>query len=153
MNDRDLFRMRAFFLAVFFVVSILVSGCVGPRRVSDRDIRVVSMSQVAGLMESQTTHPGERRLLLIDSRAKAKYDAGHLPGARHMLLSAVDPEMKRDKWMDSFDDIVIYADDPGSASSRALVKRMLRMRYDDVRLFPGGFSQWTKAGLPVETGE
>ena len=111
------------------------------------------MSEVAKLMDGQRNEPGERLLLILDSRAEAKYAEAHLPGAKHLLLSGVDPNMKRDKWMDSFEEIVVYADNPGSASARALVKRMLRMRYDNVRLFPGGFDQWSKAGLPVEAGE
>ena len=140
-------------IAILCVVCSLLPGCVGPRRVSDRDIRVVSMSEVAKLMDGQRNEPGERLLLILDSRAEAKYAEAHLPGAKHLLLSGVDPNMKRDKWMDSFEEIVVYADNPGSASARALVKRMLRMRYDNVRLFPGGFDQWSKAGLPVEAGE
>ncbi len=153
MNLRPMLPVRAVFLVALLAVSGLIPGCVGPRRVSDRDIRVVSMSQVASLMDAQASEPGERKLLLIDARSREKYEAGHIPGARHMLLSAVNPDMKRDKWMDSFDDIVVYADNPGSASPRALVKRMMRMRYDDVRLFPGGYDQWTKAGLPTEMPE
>ena len=153
MNGRDMFRFRGILLGFLLIVSGLIPGCVGPRRVSDKDIRVVSMSQVAAKMDAQLSEPDEQKLLLIDSRSKAKYDAGHIPGARHMLLSDESTAMKRDEWIDSFDEIVIYADNPGSASAKALVKRMLTKRYDDVRLFPGGYAQWTKAGLPTETAE
>lgn len=119
MNGRDMFRFRGILLGFLLIVSGLLPGCVGPRRVSDKDIRVVSMSQVAAKMDAQMSEPDERKLLLIDSRSKAKYDAGHIPGARHMLLSDESTEMKRDEWIDSFDEIVVYADDPGSASAKA----------------------------------
>ena len=153
MNRPPVAPFVAVFLIALLAAGALVPGCVGPRRVSDRDIRVVSIGQLASLMDAQNKEPDEKKLLLIDSRSREKYEAGHIPGARHMQLNAIDPNMKRDEWIDSFDEIVVYADDPGSASPRALVKRMLRMRYDDVRLFPGGYKQWTKSELPVETVE
>lgn len=131
----------------------LVAGCVGPRKVSDKDIKAVSMAQVLSLVETQEREADERVLLLIDARTAAKYAAGHLPGAEHHLLSAFDPSKKRDKRLDSYDKIVVYADNPGSASAKGIVKRMLALRYDDVRLFAGGYDQWTRSGLDVEVGE
>lgn len=131
----------------------LAGGCMGPRKVSDKDIKAVSISQVIESVESQRREPSERVLLLLDSRPSAKYRAGHLPGAENMLLSGIDPNKKRDKRLDSYDKIVVYADNPGSASAKGLVKRLLTMRYDDVRLFAGGYDQWVKSGLDVEKSE
>ena len=138
--------------ALLVGVSLLLAGCAGPRRVSDKDIEVVSIGQVLKLLEGQQAEPDERKLLLIDARSTQSYAAGHLPGAENLRLPDINPERKRDERIDSFDRIVVYADNPGSASARALVKRMLSMRYDDVRPFPGGYDQWVKAGLDVETG-
>ena len=152
--ESDIRRVyRAAGLLAFACFLGLAAGCMGPRKVSDKDIKAVSISRVLELVESQRGDPGERKLLLIDSRASAKYRAGHLPGAENILLSGIDPNKKRDKRMDSYDEIVVYADNPGSASARGLVKRMLVMRYDDVRLFAGGYDQWVTSGLDVEKSE
>ena len=131
---------------------LLLVSCTGPRRVSDKDIQALSIGQLLRLVENQQNEPDERKLLLIDTRPTDDFEAGHLPGAENMRLSDINPERKRDERIDDFDEIVVYADNPGSASARAVVKRMLSMRYDDVRLFPGGYDQWVKAGLDVETG-
>jgi rhodanese-related sulfurtransferase len=140
-------------LAMLAFVSLLLTGCAGPRRVSDKDIRVLSLGQVVSLYEGQLSEPDERKLLLIDCRPPARYAEGHIPGAENIQLVDIDPDKKRDKRIDSYDEIVVYADNPGSASGRAMVKRMLRVRYDNVRLFPGGYDQWVKAGLDAEAGE
>jgi rhodanese-related sulfurtransferase len=151
MNLRLYGASRAGAGGLLVFVSLLLAACTGPRRVSDKDIEVVAIGQVLRLVESQQREPDERKLLLIDARSAQAFEAGHLPGAENIRLPEIDPERKRDKRLDSYDEIVVYADNPGSASARALVKRMLRIRYDDVRLFPGGYDQWVKAGLDVET--
>jgi rhodanese-related sulfurtransferase len=128
----------------------LLGGCMGPRKVSDRDIEVVDLNRVLELIENQRRSPEDRELLLIDSRSRSSFESGHIPGARHLPLQEIDPELGRDPEIESYDDIVVYADNPGSPTSKAVAKRLMRLRYDDVRLFAGGLEAWLDAGLPVE---
>lgn len=137
------------FAALAALIAVFVTGCAGTRNVSDRDINTIDLETLIGLIERQENNPGKRKLLLLDSRAEPKFNAGHIPGARHMLTSGINPALGRDPSIEAYDEIVVYADHPGSASSKALVKLMMSLRYDDVRLFPGGLESWKRAGLRV----
>lgn len=141
--------LRTYSLPALLVVALL-AGCVGPRKVSDRDIKTIDLSTLMALVERQAQEPGRARLLLIDSRARSSYDTARIPGAVSMLLSDIDPEMGRDPRIEAYDEIVVYGDNPGTASSKALTKRLMRLRYKNVRLFAGGLDAWRRAGLAVE---
>lgn len=134
------------------VALLAAGGCTGTRNVSDRDLETIDLDGVLKLMELQRAHPDEHRLLLLDSRSEKKYLDWHLPGARHMLTADVNPELGRDPAIDAYDRIVVYADNPGSASAKALAKLLMSLRYDGVRVFPGGLQAWRRAGLDVESG-
>ncbi|GIW74061.1 MAG: hypothetical protein KatS3mg103_0583 [Phycisphaerales bacterium] len=47
---------------------------------------------------------------------------------------------------------MVYAEGPGSVTSRAMTKRLLVLGYDQARLFAGGLVEWADAGFPIETG-
>lgn len=131
------------------VLALVLAGCTGPRSVSDKDIDTIDLEGVLTLVQKQERKPNKKKLLLIDSRSQRRFETSHIAGARNILLSAVNPDLGRDPSISAYDEIIVYADNPGSASAKAMVKRMLRMRYDDVRLFPGGLEAWRAAGLPV----
>jgi len=83
---------------------------------------------------------------VIDVRASSEWESGHIPGARHIflgdLLDAID-ELPRDGPL-------VVACQGGSRSS--IGASLLRARgFTNVMNFSGGFTEWRKAGLPVET--
>jgi rhodanese-related sulfurtransferase len=139
-------------LLAWLVVALISAGCVGPRKVSDKDIETIDLPGLLALVDRQKNEPDKKRLLLIDPRSELSFQRGHLPGAWNLLLSQVDPELGRDPRIEAYDSIVVYGDNPGSASAKAMVKRLLRMRYKGVRWFPGGLEAWRSGGLPVEGG-
>ena len=86
--------------------------------------------------------------VVIDVRAESEWDDGHIPGARHIFLSdlvdAVD-ELPRDRPL-------VIACQGGSRSS--IGTSLLRARgFENVINLSGGFGEWQRAGLPVETGD
>jgi len=83
---------------------------------------------------------------VIDVRAESEWDDGRIPGARHIflgdLLDASD-ELPRDRPL-------VISCQGGSRSS--IGASLLRARgFTNVINFTGGFAEWQKAGLPVET--
>jgi hydroxyacylglutathione hydrolase len=83
---------------------------------------------------------------VIDVRANSEWEAGHIPGARHIflgdLLDAVD-ELPHDGPL-------VVACQGGSRSS--IGASLLRAQgFTNVMNFSGGFAEWRNAGLPVET--
>lgn len=92
--------------------------------------------------------------LVVDIRDPREWERqGTLPGAhrapRGMLEFWVDPESPYYKpALDDGRALILYC---GSAWRSALAAATLRdMGRDDVVHLEGGFSAWTKAGLPVE---
>lgn len=150
MNRRHFARIST---SLLLLPALAAAGCFGERRVDDDDIDLISLDRVAALHAKQAAEPNKRHLLLLDARSDQRYTAGHIAGAEHLQISGVNTTLGRDPRIESYENIVVYADNPGSASSRALTKRLLRIRYDDVYMFAGGLDAWARAGLPTETGE
>ena len=118
------------------------------------DAKVVSRWQGAGhrLQRAQTVHSRDLATLdepvVIDVRAASEWDAGHIPGARHIflgdLIDAAD-ELPRDRPL-------VIACQGGSRSS--IGSSLLRAHgFENVINLSGGFAEWQEAGLPVETGD
>lgn len=93
------------------------------------------------------------RVLLIDARSKKAHESGHLPGAINVQLFELEREAGLSKKWKQYDEIIVYGDDPGSASARAVTKRLLEIGYSDVRFFRGGTAEWKKGGFPIVTPE
>lgn len=126
-----------------------LSGC--EPNIDDRDIEFIDTAEVRRLTVSAETNP--KALLLIDPRSHSAFAQGHLPKARNIELADLERDGGRKKWIEAFSEIVVYGNDPGSAVARAVTKRLLHLRYSDVRMYQGGVMEWTKAGFPLETGE
>lgn len=93
--------------------------------------------------------------LFVDARPSDEYRAGHILGARSQpfvtaderalagLISAVGPDQE----------IVVYCSGGDCLSSLGLARLLTGRGLAEVRVFPGGWAEWTAAGLPGETGE
>jgi hydroxyacylglutathione hydrolase len=99
-------------------------------------VRTLGARDVAGMHDA----------MVIDVRAQDEWDAGRIPGARHLFLGDLP---------DATDDLprdrpLIIACQGGSRSS--IGASLLRARgFDNVINFSGGFAEWQQSGFPVET--
>ena len=86
---------------------------------------------------------------LIEALPAAHFDAGHLPGALN-----VPGNLTADLagWLvpNRSTTVVVYCSGLGCNRSRVTAAAFIRLGYTDVRLYPGGKSDWVAAGLPVE---
>lgn len=133
---------------------------------------------LALVMTDQPTYPNEKLLaeaaelakpevakqfVILDARAKSKYDDGHVPGAiwvDHAAWSKNFDEGTDSKswssWIGSLgidrnSKIVVYDDNMSKDAARV----WWILRYwglEDVRLLNGGWRTWTRESLPVEKG-
>jgi thiosulfate/3-mercaptopyruvate sulfurtransferase len=104
---------------------------------------------------------GDRRLAIVDARGaerfagapsddpRAKLDpvAGHIPGAVNMPYAddaTPSPELL------AADEIVVYCGSGVTACVPLLA--IYAAGRTDVRLYPGSWSEWSRRGLPAETG-
>ena len=98
--------------------SCLLFGC--PKEVRDTDIKVVSVGQVKALWDRQQ-RGDQTAVYIIDPRPAKAFNAEHIPGARNITLPKIDPKADRDPVIQRFENIVVYGDDPGSATARGMV--------------------------------
>ncbi len=110
---------------------------------------------------SRAALAGDGRVLVIDVRPKEEYADGHVPGAQNMRPDRFRLGSKPDPRISRFSTVVVYGEHPGSVAARTVTKRMIEIGYDNVYWYPGGWEEWTAAGLganaarskPAEAGE
>jgi 3-mercaptopyruvate sulfurtransferase SseA len=123
-----------------------LGGC--ERTTRDTDIKLISVSEVKTLLDQKVRDKPDS-IILIDPRPRKYYDQTRIPTARHLTLAdvpvraTVDPAISRHKT------IVVYGDDPASASARGMTKRLMAVGYRSVVLFAGGMKEWRQRGYPV----
>lgn len=133
--------LRAFVVVSMLGLTVLAIGC--SPRVDDSTIHRTTIAEVQTLMERQ----GDRTALL-DTRSSDAVAAGTIPGAIPVRPGDIDLR-PRDPWLNSFATLVVFGDNPGSTTARAVAKRLMTARYGDVRLMEAGLDGWKARGLPV----
>jgi rhodanese-related sulfurtransferase len=83
---------------------------------------------------------------VVDVREDWEWKRGHLPGARHVVLSSIlaDPTAQK------FNDRTIFVCAVGERSAVA-AEMAVALGVEDVVSFRGGTKAWKEAGLPLET--
>jgi hydroxyacylglutathione hydrolase len=85
--------------------------------------------------------------VVLDVRAGSEFRAGHIPGAIHIPLGRLPEEAPA---LSHSTGIVVHCQ--GGSRSPVALSVLRRMGFSLVRNFPGGFSDYQRRGLPVETG-
>jgi 3-mercaptopyruvate sulfurtransferase SseA len=129
------------------LASALLPGCSPKFSQEDVDKSGISLGEVRALVEAKDASS----VLIADARGPNAYAAGHIPGAENFAINRFSGKHgETDRSLVEYKTIVVYADNPGSASSSALALRMMSTGYDNVRTFFEGFDAWKRAGLAVE---
>lgn len=96
----------------------------------------------------------EKKRLVIDARQGDFYDMGHLPGAVSYPLVEYDQYIRQfTRIIDRAQPLLIYCSSPECEDSHNLAKRLIDLKYVDVKVFSGGFQVWEEEGYRVETDE
>ena len=113
-------------------------------RLSDAD--TISLDQLRGVV-------GDHKTVVLDARATPFYQQGHIPGALNLSRDDFAQDYRRLRpTLDAAKDkpIVIYCSGGDCHDSRMVASALLSLGFSQVRVFTGGWSGWTEAGLPVE---
>jgi rhodanese-related sulfurtransferase len=113
----------------------------------------VSALQTIGLAEFRGLAQ-DHRAVILDARAAPFYQQGHIPGALNLARDdfardyrALAPKLKADR--DRL--IVVYCSGGECHDSKLVASALLSLGFSDVRVFTGGWEQWSQAGLPAAT--
>lgn len=90
--------------------------------------------------------------IIVDTRAQAGWDQGHIPGALHIPgpeLAARAPRELPDRDAP----VVVYCWGPGCNGSTRAALTLSRLGYTAVRELIGGFEYWAREGLAVRTAQ
>jgi len=92
-----------------------------------------------------------QQAIFVDSRSEEEYGKGHIPGAVSVSLEEV---MKGKKnlleQLPSGRLLVIYCEGGDCLTSLNLGKLLYKKGLKNIRIFSGGWSEWTAAEKPVE---
>jgi len=149
-------RVQAVLLTLF--VGVLLVPGVGCSRsnISDKKIQYVTLSRAVELFEQQQRE--NNTALFIDARNPERFSAGHIPGARNLRTPDVDLRYGTDPALERYKNLIVYGENPGTATVNAMAKRLIEVGYNGfvkkrVKVFPGGWQEWEITGLPIESDE
>lgn len=123
----------------------------GDFRQSFLDLRKFEGIRFITLPEAQDLFSREEAVF-IDSRDQEQYSAGHIPGALSLPLkeNQEDPADAAVLFPPG-QCLVVYCEGGDCQTSIALAKLIQRKGFKDIRIFAGGWEEWTEAGLPVNS--
>jgi len=90
---------------------------------------------------------GDGPLLLLDVREESEWDAGRIPGARHLGKGILERDIEA-AVPDRDTEVVLYCG--GGYRSALAAESLGRMGYRRILSMDGGFRGWKEAGYPVE---
>ncbi len=119
---------------------------------TDKDITFISGAELQRIVADATAKGDSDAVLLLDPRAPAEFEAGHLPSAWNKQLTTIPSGQKPDSRLEAFDRIVVYGVHPGTPAAIGMTKRLLQNGYDDVYFYADGLEGWKAQGGAIETG-
>lgn len=113
-----------------------------------------SLSKPAGSPEAITVGEAEKyhssgKALFIDTRSESIYRAGHIEGAMNIQLNQIEGEIEFLKEISSEKILIVYCDGSACHSSIEFSSRLLSCGVTNIRVFFGGWEEWSAARLPT----
>lgn len=137
------------------LLALPMVGC-SKSNISDRKIQFIDLPRAVELFDQQKRE--NDTALFIDARNPERFAAGHIPGARNMRTPDVDLRYGTDPALERYKNLIVYGENPGTASVNAMAKRLIEVGYNGfvkkrVKVYPGGWEEWEITGLPIEADE
>jgi rhodanese-related sulfurtransferase len=92
-------------------------------------------------------------VIIIDARSQEEYQAGHLPGAINVPYSELFEESGLILQKIPFDmEIITYCEGIECSIAEDLASFLKESGFENVKVFAGGWEEWTEKGMLVEIG-
>ncbi|MGN6234491.1 rhodanese-like domain-containing protein [Dyella sp.] len=88
--------------------------------------------------------------LLVDISPRDSFEKGHIPGAKHVLMSQFDPESKD---LAKAKDLPVVVICRAGQTAQGAAQRLVKAGFQRVYFLGGGMGAWTQAQLPVAKGK
>ena len=92
----------------------------------------------------------QENALVVDLRAAADYQKGHIAGAKNVLMSQFDPESKQLAPAKALPIVLVC--ETGTTVTVA-AKRLKKAGFERVHVLEGGIAAWQQAELPLVKGK
>ncbi len=154
MKIKDLKWQHILLILVLTVVSSLSFNAVS---VSSVDLlyhpQLIKDGTVLSLYEAKKIwQAGEA--VFVDARNVMQYDRSHIPGSVNVVYSTQDVSSEAGlKSLDKNTNLVVYCYSATCNQANILAKKLNEAGYDRVAIFAGGYSEWRKAGYPLESAK
>lgn len=113
----------------------------------------VTLEQVMAVFKDPNTQNGLN--VFVDARKSEDYEAGHIPGAiqadHYQLEKYLEAVMER---ASAADKVIVYCTGGECEDSIFMCADLLEagLSKDVIFLFPGGWKEWEKSGMPIAKG-
>ncbi len=107
--------------------------------------------QTLELPEFRTIFDG-KSAVIVDARSAPFYELGHIPGALNLARDDFAHDYQAfSKKLEAGRDrpIVVYCSGGACHDSKLVASALLSLGFSNVRVFKGGWEEWTQADLPV----
>lgn len=121
-------------------------GAPAPTETPTGDVEHIRLDRMASLVQ-------EGGVLILDARASVFYKQGHIPGALNVSREEFEADYSRHREAlekDKTRPIALYCADESCHDSELVAQTLIRMGYQKVLLFRGGWYEWTHAGMAEE---
>ena len=96
-----------------------------------------------------------KNTLILDARPSIFFEQGHVPGALNLARDAFARDYRQlAPVLKSATDkpVIVYCAGGDCHDSRLVANALMSLGFSNVRVFTGGWEEWSKARLPVSTG-
>ena len=107
------------------------------------NIAIISLATAKELFDNNNA-------LFIDSRHEFEYQAGHIRGAVNVALKKFDTHFARLNKISKGKLLIVYCDGAECNSSIELTVKLMEAGFTNVKVFFGGWQEWSSAKLPIE---
>jgi len=114
----------------------------------------IGPGQTVALPEFRTVVESKSALIL-DARSSVFFQQGHVPGALNLARDNFAADYRRlSPTLKSMTDkpIIVYCSGGYCHDSKMVAGALMTLGFEDIRVFTGGWDEWSAANLPVDGG-